>query len=214
LAELRRRLKTGAPIPEWFSYPEVIKVLRESHPPRNKQGFTIFLTGYYNSGATGIAKALEVSLNQQGGRPVSLLASPRSELSTELGYSQKDRNLHIQRTAWVASQLTQCGAAVICSPIAPYDQARRQARAAIDKKGGFYLIWVSTPLECCMKGDIHGVYDKARRGEIPNFTGIDDPYEPPSSADLVVDASQTSTSQIIHDIILMLEKDGYIGNAA
>ena len=91
--ELRKRLRTGQDIPEWFSYPEVVQVLRESHPARSNQGFTVFLTGYANSGKDSIARALNVTLNQQGGRSVSLLLGEtvRHELSSELGFSRSDR---------------------------------------------------------------------------------------------------------------------------
>ncbi|KAI2066975.1 Sulfate adenylyltransferase, partial [Ophidiomyces ophidiicola] len=120
--ELRKRLRIGAPIPEWFSYPEVVKVLRESNPPRSQQGFTVFLTGYQNSGKEAIARALQVTLNQQGGRPVSLLLGEtvRHELSAELGFSREDRHTNIQRIAFVAAELTKAGAAVIAAPIAPH----------------------------------------------------------------------------------------------
>ncbi|KAH0247118.1 ATP-sulfurylase, partial [Aureobasidium melanogenum] len=111
--ELRRRLRTGGDIPEWFSYPEVVRVLRESHPPRNKQGFTVFLTGYANSGKDAIARALNVTFNQQGGRTVSLLLGEtvRSELSSELGFNKEDRNTNVGRIGFVASELTKAGAA-------------------------------------------------------------------------------------------------------
>jgi sulfate adenylyltransferase len=128
--ELRKRLRTGQEIPEWFSYPEVVKVLRESHPPRNQQGFTVFLTGYQNSGKDAIARALNVTLNQQGGRSVSLLLGEtvRSELSSELGFSREDRDKNIARIAFVAAELTKAGAAAIAAPIAPFQQSRQQAR--------------------------------------------------------------------------------------
>ena len=124
--ELRRRLKTGAPIPEWFSYPEVVRILRESSPPRKQQGFTVFFTGLFRSGKSTVARALELALQQEGGRKITLLDGEtiRHELSTELGYSKKDRDININRMSWVASELTKAGAAVICASIAPYEEAR------------------------------------------------------------------------------------------
>jgi sulfate adenylyltransferase len=117
--ELRSRLRNGKDIPEWFSYPEVVKVLRESHPARSSQGFTVFLTGYQNSGKDAIARALQVTLNQQGGRSVSLLLGEtvRAELSSELGFSREDRSRNIGRIAFVASELTRSGAAVIAAQL-------------------------------------------------------------------------------------------------
>ncbi|EZF11903.1 sulfate adenylyltransferase [Trichophyton rubrum D6] len=210
--ELRKRLRTGASIPEWFSYPEVVKVLRDSNPPRAKQGFTIFLTGYLNSGKAAIARALQVTLNQQGGRPVSLLLGDtvRHELSSELGFSREDRDKNIQRIAFVASELTKAGAAVIAAPIAPYAHSRDAARTTISSKGSFFLIHVATSLEYAEKTDKRGVYARARRGEIQGFTGVDDPYEAPTNADLTVDIEKQSVRSIVHEIILMLESQGFL----
>ncbi|KAK9323867.1 hypothetical protein V1517DRAFT_319138 [Lipomyces orientalis] len=212
--ELRKRLRLGLPIPEWFSYPEVVKVLRESHPPRVSQGFTIFLTGYYNSGKDAIARALQVTLNQQGGRSVSLLLGEtvRSELSSELGFSRSDRHKNIQRIAFVAAELTRSGAGVIAAPIAPFDDSRKHARETISQAGSFFLVHVATPLEHAEKNDRKGVYAAARNGEIKGFTGVDDPYEVPTDADLVVDVSKTSVRTIVHQIVLLLEGQGFFGN--
>ncbi|CAO3658305.1 unnamed protein product [Umbelopsis ramanniana] len=213
--ELRRRLKQGLSIPEWFSYPEVVKVLRQAYPPRATQGFTIFLTGLHASGKNSIARALQVSLNQQSTRSVSLLLGEtiRAELSSELGFTKRERDINVQRIGYVAGELTKAGAACIAAPIAPYEAARQGAKAAIEKYGGFYLVHVATSLEECESRDREGVYKRARAGEIKGFTGIDDPYETPSKADLTVDASKQSVSQIVHEIVLMLEQDGYLGSA-
>jgi len=210
--ELRRRLKVGAPIPEWFSYPEVVKVLRESNPPRYSQGFTIFLTGLWNSGKDAIARALQVTLNQQGGRSVSLLLGEtvRSELSAELGFTREDRDTNIARIAFVASELTKAGAAVIAAPIAPFDQARKDARHIVEQYGTFILVHVATSVEYAEKTDKRGIYQRAREGKIKNFTGVDDPYEKPADADLTVDAEKQSVRSIVHQIILMLEAGGYL----
>lgn len=210
--ELRSRLRSGREIPEWFSYPEVVKVLRESHPPRAQQGFTIFLTGYMNSGKDQIARALQVTLNQQGGRSVSMLLGEtvRSELSSELGFSKEDRNKNIGRIAFVASELTRSGAAVIAAPIAPFEESRAHARELVEKYGDFYLVHVATPLEHCEKTDKRGIYARARAGEVKGFTGVDDPYEAPAKPNLVVDASKQTVRSIVHQIVLMLEGQGLL----
>lgn len=210
--ELRRRLRVGGDIPEWFSYAEVVKVLRESNPPRNKQGFTIFLTGYTNSGKDAIARALQVTLNQQGGRSVSLLLGEtvRSELSSELGFTREDRDTNIGRIAFVAAELTRAGAAVICAPIAPFEDARQEARETISQFGTFFLVHVATSLEYAEKTDKRGVYARARRNSIRNFTGVNDPYEKPTNADLIVDTEKSSVRNIVHQIILMLESQGFL----
>ena len=213
--ELRRRLRTGAPIPDWFSYESVVKTLRESYPPKTSQGFTIFLTGLHNSGKDQIARALQVKFHEQGGRSVSLLLgdSMRQELSSELGFSPEDRHKNVQRIAFVASELTRAGAAVIASPVAPYEHSRAAARDMITKTGGagnFFLVHVSTPLEHCERTDRRGSYAKARKGEIKGFSGVDDVYEAPKNADLVVDTSKQSVAEVTHAIVLLLESNGYV----
>ncbi|KAL8641289.1 MAG: hypothetical protein Q9228_001875 [Teloschistes exilis] len=210
--ELRSRLRTGKDIPEWFSYPEVVKVLRESHPPRYKQGFTVFLTGYYNSGKDAVARALNVTLNQQGGRSVSLLLGEtvRSELSSELGFSHTDRRTNIQRIAFVAAELTKAGAAVIAAPIAPFGASRQTARETVSQYGNFFLVHVATSLAYSEKTDKKGVYARARRGSITGFTGVDDPYEEPKKPDLKVDLEVQSVRSVVHQIVLMLESAGLL----
>ncbi|KAI1417160.1 putative sulfate adenylyltransferase [Hypoxylon sp. FL1857] len=210
--ELRSRLRSGRDIPDWFSYPEVVKVLRESHPPRAAQGFTIFLTGYTNSGKDQIARALQVTLNQQGGRSVSMLLGEtvRHELSSELGFSREDRSKNIARIAFVAGELTRSGAAVIAAPIAPFEKDRAAAKETVEKYGDFYLVHVATPLEYCEKTDKRGIYAKARAGEIKGFTGVDDPYETPSKPDLVVNCEKQTVRSIVHQIVLMLESRGLL----
>ncbi|KAG6038723.1 Sulfate adenylyltransferase [Claviceps citrina] len=210
--ELRSRLKTGKEIPEWFSYPEVVEVLREQNPLPREKGFTVFLTGYNNSGKDQVARALQTTLNQGGGRPVSMLLGDtvRSELSRELGFSRQDRDLNIGRIAFVASELTKAGAAVIAAPIAPFEQARTQARELVEKSGPFFLVHVATPLEYCEKTDRRGIYQRARNGEIKGFTGVDDPYETPSRPDLTVDLSRQNVRSIVHEIILLLESRGLL----
>ncbi|KAJ5358016.1 hypothetical protein N7541_005174 [Penicillium brevicompactum] len=192
--ELRRRLRSGAHIPEWFSYPEVVKILRESNP------------------LDAIARALQVTLNQQGGRSVSLLLGDtvRHELSSELGFTREDRHTNIQRIAFVATELTRAGAAVIAAPIAPHEESRKFARDAVSQAGSFFLVHVATPLEHCEKTDKRGIYAAARRGEIKGFTGVDDTYENPEKADLVVDFSKQSVRSIVHEIILILESQGFL----
>ncbi|KAK7419415.1 Sulfate adenylyltransferase [Neonectria punicea] len=210
--ELRNRLRTGKEIPSWFSYPEVVKVLREQNPLPAQKGFTVFMTGFQNSGKDQIARALQVTLMQGGGRPVSMLLGEnvRHELSSELGYSRQDRDLNIGRIAFVASELTKAGAAVIAAPIAPFDPARKQARELVEKSGPFFLVHVATPLEYCEKTDRRGIYAAARKGEIKGFTGVDDPYEVPANPDLTVSLEKQDVRSIVHEIILLLESRGLL----
>jgi sulfate adenylyltransferase len=151
-------------------------------------------------------------LNQQGGRSVTLLLGEtvRSELSSELGFSRADRDKNIARIAFVASELTKSGAAVIAAPIAPFEEARKHARDIVEKYGSFFLIHVATSLEYAEKTDRRGVYARARRGEIKGFTGVDDPYEMPPKPDLTVDVEKTNVRTIVHQIMLLLEGQGLL----
>ncbi|KAL1680408.1 hypothetical protein EV122DRAFT_262482 [Schizophyllum commune] len=211
--ELRRRLKTGAPIPDWFSYEAVVKTLRESYPPRTKQGFVIFLTGLYNSGKEKIAKALQVTFNEQGGRSVSLLLG-EDVLEKELEFTPENRHQSTQRIAFVAAELTRAGAAVIAAPIAPAEHSRAAARDTVLHQGGsggnFFLIHVATPLEECERTDRKGVYKAAREGKLSGLAGIDEEYETPLKADLTVDTSKQSVREIVHQIVLVLETGGLL----
>lgn len=199
--ELRKRLRTGAPIPDWFSYEGVVKVLRDSYPPRPKQGFAVLLTGLHNSGKDTVARALQVTLQQHGGRSVSLLLGEdvRLQLSPKLSSSPEDKHLNLLRIGFVASELTKAGAAVIAAPTAPYERSRKAVREQIAGQGGnFFLVHVATPLEWCEKVDRRGLYQRARNGEMKGFTGVDDFYESPEDADFTCDLRNDSIPEIVH----------------
>ena len=214
--ELRERLAEGREIPEWFTYPEVVTELRRTHPPRPSQGFTVFFTGLSGSGKSTIANAFLVKLLEMGGRPVTLLDGDivRKNLSSELGFSKEHRDLNIHRIGFVASEITKNGGIAICAPIAPYDATRRAVREVIEPVGGFVLVHVATPLEICEQRDRKGLYAKARAGIIPEFTGISDPYEEPNDAELVIDTSNLAPDEAANQIILYLERLGYVGSSA
>jgi len=210
--EFRRRLHEGLDIPEWFSYPKVVEELRKAHPPKHRQGFTVFFTGLSGSGKSTVANALMIKLLEEGSRPVTLLDGDivRKNLSSELTFSKEHRDLNIQRIGFVASEITKNGGIAICAPIAPYAATRRQVREMIAPVGGFLETWVSTPLEVCEKRDRKGLYAMARAGKIKGFTGIDDPYEAPENAEIVIDTSELSPDLAAHRILLTLEKHGYV----
>ena len=210
--ELRRRLREGLDIPEWFSFPEVITELRKAHPPRHKQGFTVFFTGLSGSGKSTIASALMVKLMELGGRRVTLLDSDvvRKNLSSELGFSKEHRDLNILRIGYVASEITKNGGIAICAPIAPYTATRRSVRDLIDPLGGFVEIHVATPIEVCETRDRKGLYAKARAGLIKGFTGIDDPYEDPADPEMRIDTSNLTPDLAAHSILIKLESMGFI----
>ncbi len=210
--ELRRRLAFNLDIPTWFSPPEVVKVLKKAYPPRCRQGLTIFLTGLSGSGKSTIAKVLMSRFMQMGDRPVTLLDGDivRRNLSSELGFSKRDRELNIIRIGFVASEITKNGGVAICAPIAAIAKSRLHNRLLIAKSGGYIEIHIATPLEVCEKRDRKGLYAKARAGMIKGFTGIDDPYEIPQNPELVIDTSDMSPDEAAEDILLYLKKEGYI----
>lgn len=214
--ELRTRLAEGREIPGWFTFSEVAQELQRTHPPRYKQGFTVFFTGLSGSGKSTIAKTLLVRLLEMGGRPVTLLDGDivRKNLSSELGFSKEHRDLNIRRIGFVANEITKNGGIAICAPIAPYDSIRTEVRTLIQQSGGFILVHVATPLEVCEQRDRKGLYAKARAGIIKEFTGISDPYEEPRDADTVIDTTDLTADEAAQMILLHLEHEGYIGGNA
>jgi sulfate adenylyltransferase len=211
--ELRQRLNEGREIPAWFTYPEVVQELRRSYPPRHKQGVTIFFTGLSGSGKSTIANALITKFLETGGRPVTLLDGDlvRKHLSSELGFSKEHRDINIRRIGYVASEITKNGGIAICAPIAPYDATRRAVRRMIEPFGGFLLVHVATALEVCEQRDRKGLYAKARAGIVKEFTGISDPYEAPTDAEVVIDTATLSPEESAQIILLHLEREGFVG---
>lgn len=214
--ELRRRLQEGEEIPEWFSFPSVIAELRRTHPPRDRQGFTVFFTGLSGAGKSTIANALMAKLMQIGGRAVSLLDGDvvRKHLSSELGFSKEHRNINILRIGYVASEITKNGGIAICAPIAPYAATRRDVREMIEPHGGFIEVHVATPLAECERRDRKGLYKLARAGKLKQFTGIDDPYEAPVSPEVAIDTVALTADQAADAIIAKLTSMGLLHAAA
>lgn len=210
--EFRRRLREGLEMPAWFSYPEVIAELRRSFPPRSEQGYTVFFTGLSGSGKSTIANVLVTKLMEMGGRPVTLMDGDivRKNLSSELGFSKEHRDLNIRRIGFVANEITKNRGVAVCAPIAPYAAIRRQVRETISHHGGFIEVYVATPIEVCERRDRKGLYAKARAGLLKGFTGIDDPYETPETPEVSIDATAITADQAAHQILLHLEKEGYI----
>ena len=210
--QLREMLIEGAEIPSWFSYPEVVAELRKTHPSKHHQGFTVFFTGLSGSGKSTIANALMVKMLERGGRPVTLLDGDvvRTHLSKGLGFSQEDRSTNVQRIGYVASEITKHRGIAICAPIAPYEADRRANRKRIAQYGGYVEVFVDTPLEVCEQRDVKGLYAKARAGIIKGFTGIDDPYEAPTDAEIVCDTTRYSAEECAEQVLAKLEEMGYL----
>jgi sulfate adenylyltransferase len=210
--EFRRRLEQGLDIPEWFSYPAVIQELRRTYPPKYKQGFCVFFTGLSGSGKSTLANALMAKLLEQGGRSLTLLDGDlvRKNLSSELGFSKEHRDLNVRRIGYVAQEIAKAGGIAICAPIAPYAQTRNDIRASFAGNSGFIEIHVATPIETCESRDRKGLYAKARAGILKGFTGIDDPYEAPTTPELVIDTATCSREEAAQRIILKLQSMGYL----
>ncbi len=211
-SELRRRLENGLEIPDWFSYPEVVAELRRAYPPRSEQGFTIFMTGLSGAGKSTLAKVLIVKFMEMRDRPVTLLDGDivRRNLSSELNFSERHRNLNITRIGFVASEITKNGGIAICAPIAPYEESRRRNRETISNYGGYIEVYLSTPLDVCEQRDRKGLYAKGRAGKIKGVTGIDDPYIPPSNPEITIDTTEVNPDEAAQEVLLYLEEKGYI----
>lgn len=210
--QLRQALVEHTPIPSWFSYAEVVTELRRSYKPKSKQGFTLFFTGLSGAGKSTIANALQARLMEKGDHTLVLLDGDivRRELASELGFSEADRNTNIRRVGYVASLITELGGIALCAAIAPYENIRQEVREKISAKGGFFEIYVATPLAECEKRDPKGLYVNARAGKIPQFTGISAPYETPKHADITIDTTHTTVNDAVEIILQALSKAGYL----
>jgi sulfate adenylyltransferase len=201
-------------IPKWVTFPEVLEALGQSYPPRSKQGLTLFFTGFSGSGKSTLARIIYAKFIEEGKRPVTLLDGDvvRLNLSSELGFSKKDRNTNVRRIGYVASEITKNRGVAICAPIAPYSEIRREVRSKIEEYGAFIEIHVSTSIEECESRDRKGLYAKARKGIIPEFTGISDPYDVPENPEIRIDTKDMSPMQAAQDIYLYLIREGYMKN--
>jgi sulfate adenylyltransferase len=203
-------LNNGKKLPEWFTRPEVADILAETYPPRHKQGVCIWFTGLSGSGKSTTAEVLTQLLLEHG-RQVTVLDGDvvRTHLSKGLGFSKEDRDVNIRRIGYVAGELVRHGGTVVCAAVSPYRATRNDVRAMVGSDH-FVEIFVDTPIEVCEQRDVKGMYAKARRGEIKDFTGIDDPYEAPDHAELVLDTVANTPEQNAHVIVNYLIDKGLI----
>ena len=202
-------LGKGIPLPSWFTHKEVAEVLAESYPPLHRQGFVIWFTGLSGSGKSTTAEILSALLLEHG-RQATMLDGDivRQHLTKGLGFSPEDRDTNIRRIGFVGSEICRHGGAVICAAISPYRATRDEVRSMVGEN--FIEVFVDTPIEVCEERDIKGMYAKARRGEIKDFTGVDAPYEAPLKPEVVLNTVEHTPEQNAHKMIAYLRSRGFV----
>jgi sulfate adenylyltransferase len=203
-------LSNGTPLPAWFTRPEVAEILAETYPPRHRQGVCIWFTGLSGAGKSTTADVLTVLLLEHG-RQVTILDGDvvRTHLSKGLGFSKEDRDTNIRRIGFVAAEIVRHGGMVMCAAVSPYRATRNDVRSLVGTEH-FVEIFVDTPLEVCEARDTKGMYAKARRGEIKDFTGIDDPYEPPLRPEITLDTINQTPEDNARRILDYLRQRGFV----
>ena len=175
------------------------------------RGFTLWFTGLSGAGKTTIAELVARELERRGLLVDRLDGDVvRTHLSHGLGFSKEDRDANIERIGWVASRLTRAGAAVLVSAISPYEAARRHARTLVEEHGAFVEVYVATPVEECVRRDVKGLYARAHVGEIPEFTGVSDPYEEPERPELRIDTTEHEPEDSARLVLATLEQLGLL----
>ena len=203
-------LDNGKRLPKWFTRPEVATILSGAHPPRHRQGVCIWFTGLSGSGKSTTAEILTVLLLEYG-RQVTVLDGDvvRTHLSKGLGFSKEDRDTNIRRIGFVAAETVRHGGTVICAAVSPYRATRDEVRNMVGKDR-FVEVFVDTPLEVCEQRDAKGMYSKARRREITDFTGIDDPYEEPIAAEVTLTTTDCPPEENARKIMRYLVEKGFV----
>ena len=189
-------------------------IYAHEHPESDRVrggGFTLWFTGLSGSGKSTIAHLVGPELDRRGAVVEYLDGDTvRTHLSKGLGFSKEDRDTNIERIGWVASRLTRQGGAIICAAISPYVETRAKARASVEEYGPFVEVYVKASVEECARRDVNGLYAKAFAGEIKGFTGVDDPYEAPEAAEIVVDTEATEPEEAAAQVVAALEELGLI----
>lgn len=203
-------LNKGRKLPEWFTRPEVAEILGEAYPARHEQGVCVWFTGLSGAGKSTTAEILTQLLLEHG-RRVTVLDGDvvRTHLSKGLGFSEEDRNVNIRRIGFVASEIVRHGGVAMCAAVSPYRTTRNEVRNMVGSEH-FIEVYVNTPLEICEDRDTKGMYAKARRGEIKNFTGLDDPYEIPQHPEIVADTELHSAEENARLILARLLELGFV----
>jgi sulfate adenylyltransferase len=212
-SEIDDLLDRGFPLPEWHTPPAVAKELSRVRPPRRHRGLVVFFTGLSGSGKSTIARNLADAMRENGDRTITLLDGDvvRRELTAGLGFSKADRDRNVRRIGWVAAEVGRHRGMAVACPIAPYEAARAAARKmAVEAGAGFVLVHVATPLEVCESRDRKGLYARARAGQLRGMTGIDDPYEEPTDAELTVDTTTMTVPEAVEMVLGHLVENGWV----
>ncbi len=174
-----------------------------------QKGFTVWFTGLSGAGKTTIADAIEPLLRERGITKLEKLDGDvvRTHLSKGLGFSKEDRDTNIRRIGWVAEVLTRNGVCVLASAISPYREIRDEVRKGV---GNFVEVYVSCSIPELTRRDVKGLYEKAIKGEIKNFTGVSDPYEAPEHPDVTVDSEKEDLAESVAKVLAKLEAMGYV----
>ena len=203
-------LHRGQPLPSWFTRPEVAAVLAQAHPPQHLRGFCLWFTGLSGAGKSTTAEIVAVKLLEMGRRATLLDGDVvRTHLSKGLNFSKEDRDTNIRRIGFVASEIVRHGGAVLCAAVSPYRATRNECRALVGAEN-FIEVFVDTPLEVCEARDAKGLYKQAREGRIKNFTGIDDPYEPPLGPEIHLETVVRSADENADLVLKHLVRQGFM----
>lgn len=203
-------LGKGRLLPSWFTRPETAEILAEAYPPRHRQGMCIWFTGLSGSGKSTTASVLSVLLHEAGRQVTELDGDVvRTHLSKGLGFSREDRDANILRIGFVASEIVRHGGTVMCAAVSPYRSTREAVRSLMDEDQ-FIEVFVDTPLEVCEERDAKGMYAKARRGEIKEFTGISDPYEAPENPEITLETVSHTSEENARRILAEIARRGFV----
>jgi len=206
-------LDRGRKLPEWFTRPEVAEILGEAYPARHQQGVCVWFTGLSGAGKSTTAEILTELLLEHGRRATLLDGDVvRTHLSKGLGFSKEDRDINIRRIGFVAAEIVRHGGLAICAAVSPYRATRNEVRNMVGNEN-FVEVYMNTSLEVCEQRDEKGMYAQARRGEIKNFTGIDDPYEIPQHPEIVANTELHTAEQNAQLILTHLTKFGFVRTA-
>jgi sulfate adenylyltransferase len=210
--EVRKKLENNEPLPEWLSFPEIVAELRTNAQRKKQKGLTIFFTGLPSAGKSTLARILYYKLLEMQDREISLLDGDviRYNLSKGLGFSKEDRYTNITRLGFVANEITRHKGIAICAAIAPYADAREYNRQLISQTGNYVEIYLSTPIDICIKRDVKQLYSMAKKKKLKNMTGIDDPYEAPENPEIAINTDEKSVEECVDTILAYLKTNNLL----